>query len=128
MFFSNIRDDEAEHVATMVACQDPTSAIDRKNVETALVTTALVGSAVLALVGGGEITETITAVTEAADSIEDGVDGVVLSEELGGLGAVAALAKQAFTDTLEGGEVNLMKERFAELLELLKKGFGVFEP
>jgi ubiquinol oxidase len=53
--FCNIRDDEAEHVATMSACQDPEILLTSPNTEAALVSSALALTILAAVGAGGEM-------------------------------------------------------------------------
>jgi hypothetical protein len=48
--FSTIRDDEAEHVKTMAACQDPEVMVRSPNIEAALAATAAAAAIAEALV------------------------------------------------------------------------------
>lgn len=47
--FTNIRDDEAEHVATMAACQDPTVSLTAQRLEGPLLTAAAICTIAVAL-------------------------------------------------------------------------------
>ncbi len=91
--FTNIRDDEAEHVATMAACQDPKVAVAAPRAEGAIIAAAVAGAAAVSLLGGGE---GATELTELASTVDEAV-----SDELPGIELAAGLAA-AFGG---GGEV-----------------------
>jgi ubiquinol oxidase len=97
--FTNIRDDEAEHVETMVACQDPNAAVNAPKVEATLVTAAVFGAAVAGLVGG-DISDVITGATDATDMINDAISGDTLLETgVAGVAAAAAVAEKAMGES-----------------------------
>ena len=74
--FSAIRDDEAEHVNTMAACQDPEVLVRSPNVEAALAATAAaaaVAEVLMSTVGGGGVPEDAAAalISMAEEMIEN---------------------------------------------------------
>lgn len=69
--FCNIRDDEAEHVSTMAACQDPAVIIRSPNTEAAIFAAAAVSAVVGALLSGN-----IAAVDDSGLST-DAVQGLI---------------------------------------------------
>lgn len=96
--FINIRDDEAEHVATMAACQDPNVVVAAPRVETALIATATVGAIALTVLGAPE------SASEVAD-VAGGVDvAEVVAEAAVRFGVLVGLiegAGEAITQVIE---------------------------
>ena len=83
--FINIRDDEAEHTATMKACQDPQTLINSPHVEAA-VAAAVVASAV--------VSRALDQFSNLAESASGG--------ELEGAGPAVETLSGALLDVLEG--------------------------
>jgi len=106
--FTNIRDDEAEHVATMAACQDLSVAVSAPNVEAALLTTAAVGAVALGMGGTDEVTDAIKSVTKAAMP-EQAAVGLSTAEAVTGLAAVGTVGKALFADATAIAESQLKR-------------------
>ena len=118
--FTNIRDDEAEHVATMRACQDPSVTVSAPTVEAALLATAAVGGAALALVAAGAGDE--SAVLDLANDLADAGDVEVLGSGL----PLGALAEGATAIAAAAAAAQQVAQDI--LLELLDRLFGAGEP
>lgn len=126
--FTNIRDDEAEHVATMAACQNPDVAVTVPRIEAALLTTAAVGAAALGLMNGDgsgisdiqDIVEGASDVTDVIDVITGGAGG---TEVAAGLAAVAAVAQQLFSDIIANAGTAVEDFSLGELFEKVLERF-----
>lgn len=94
--FCSIRDDEAEHVATMAACQDPVVLVRSPNSEAAIAAAALAGVLVSQILVGGDVSEVMStieefggsAMGEVVDAVYDG--DLAESAELVGDGVIFA--------------------------------------
>ena len=85
--FINIRDDEAEHVATMAACQDPQTLINSPNVEAAVAATLVAStvaskaldqfSSLAESAGGGELEGAGSAVETLSGPLLELLEGIV---------------------------------------------------
>ena len=107
--FTNIRDDEAEHVATMAACQDPTAIVRVPRVEQALLATAVIGTAALGLLSGDD-----TAANVAADALAGVESGAESAEELAAAAAAFAVATSEGTqEALQTIEETVGNPKFA---------------
>jgi len=96
--FINIRDDEAEHVATMAACQDPNVVVAAPRVEAALIASVAIGAIALTVLGAPESVGEVADVAGSIDMAELGAEATV------GIGALVGLfegAAEAVADVVE---------------------------
>ena len=98
--FTNIADDEAEHVATMKQCQDPNVKVAAPKIEAALIAVAAAGVAYSLL--GQEPTTVIDSLTDMSESISSGaVDAELLTGAAAAASGFGGQVFKAFSELLD---------------------------
>ena len=100
--FENIRDDEAEHVSTMKACQDPNVVVSAPRVERALLGAAAVGVFALSTVSGGSGGD--VDLEGALDALDVGGDAAAGLAEAGVAAAFAGTLRSAWGGAQEAAK------------------------
>ena len=114
--FCNIRDDEAEHVATMAACQDPAVVVRSPNTEAAIFAAAAVSAALAALLSGN-----IAAVDDSglsADTVQGIIQGIDLDTVIEGM-AGGAVVSEGVAESVEGGGAAAAEGVLAQLIRII---------
>ena len=101
--FTNIRDDEAEHVATMKQCQDPNVKVVAPKIEAALIAVTVAGIAYSVLTPGDDPANILDAATDVSESISSGaLDAELLTGAAAAASGYAGQIAKAFEEVGTG--------------------------
>ena len=128
--FCNIRDDEAEHVATMSSCQDPNVVLKSPNTEAAVLAASAAAAAIALLTTGGDTDlSSLTSIFENAFSGQSVSDFLATSGAAGaGAAAMSSVAGEGTEEmvTAGAGAVEAMKD--AKIISTILQWLRVLIP